>query len=60
MDIRGSGEGREREKEDRKVGLEEEDGAIRRRAGENGVTNRRQTDGHYLFKDMKVKVGGAR
>lgn len=25
--------------------------------GENGVTNRRQTDGHYLFKDIKAKVG---
>lgn len=55
VDRRGSGEGGETE-EEWKVGLEEEDGAIRRK-GENGVTNRRQTDGHYLFKDIKAKVG---
>lgn len=55
MEVRVSGEGRE-EEERKKSGA-----GGRRRSdkteGENGVTNRRQTDGHYLFKDIKAKVG---
>lgn len=55
---RGSSEGREnKKKEEKKSGAE----GTRRRdktEGENDVTNRLQTDGHYLFKDIKAKVGG--